>query len=127
MGMAQVHSAEAYLATLQYDKAIETFQQIATLDPDLGARSTAQVVETYRQAKNYAKAEEAGDHLNVGQIVAGHQEIVVRRQRSHQRVAVADLEDGAVHVHLDLRLLAWHVPREPKWPPIHRRPGTDYS
>ena len=50
-----------YRAKDQYDKAIETFQQIAALDPDLGARSTAQVVETYRQAKNYAKAEEAAN------------------------------------------------------------------
>jgi tetratricopeptide (TPR) repeat protein len=50
-----------YRAKDQYDKAIETFQQIAALDPDLGARSTAQVIETYRQAKNFTKAEEAAN------------------------------------------------------------------
>ena len=45
----------------QYPQAVESFQQIVQLDPDLGARSAAQVVDTYRQAKEYAKAEQEAE------------------------------------------------------------------
>ena len=37
------------------------FRAIGELDPDLGARSAAQVIETYRLAKLYAKAEQEAD------------------------------------------------------------------
>lgn len=45
----------------QFDQAVETFRQIAELDPDLGARSSAQVVETWRAAKDFNKALQESD------------------------------------------------------------------
>jgi tetratricopeptide (TPR) repeat protein len=41
----------------QYSAAIDVFHQLAELDPDSGARIEAEVVETYREAKEYPKAE----------------------------------------------------------------------
>ena len=40
----------------QYDKAIETFRQIADLDPSAGGRAYAQIVDTLRISKQYSKA-----------------------------------------------------------------------
>jgi tetratricopeptide (TPR) repeat protein len=45
----------------QYALAVETFQQIAALDPDAGPRAAAQVLDTYRQAKEFAKAEKEAE------------------------------------------------------------------
>ncbi len=45
-----------YRSSEQYNQAVGTFQQIAALDPDSGARSSAQVVETLRQAKEFDRA-----------------------------------------------------------------------
>jgi len=50
-----------YRSGEQYPQAVETFQQIVQLDPGLGSRSAAQVVDTYRQAKEYAKAEQEAE------------------------------------------------------------------
>lgn len=48
----------------QYEKAVETFRQIAEVDPASGGRAAAQIVETYRIAKDYRKAlEEANSGL----------------------------------------------------------------
>ncbi len=48
-------------ASEQYAQAVETFQQMAELDPDLGARVAAQIIDTYRQAKEFAKAEQEAE------------------------------------------------------------------
>jgi tetratricopeptide (TPR) repeat protein len=45
----------------QYDDAVAAFRQISQLDPDLTPRVEAQVIETYRLAREYAKAQEASD------------------------------------------------------------------
>ncbi len=45
----------------QYTAAIEVFHQLAELDPDSGARIEAEVIETYREAKEYPKAETEAD------------------------------------------------------------------
>ena len=45
----------------QYDAAIEAFRQIAALDPDNSARAMVQVVDTYRAAHDYAKAQVEAD------------------------------------------------------------------
>ncbi len=45
----------------QYDKAVDTFRQMSTVDPDKGARSEALIVDTYRNAKQYAKGEQESD------------------------------------------------------------------
>jgi tetratricopeptide (TPR) repeat protein len=42
----------------QFGPAVETFRQIAELDPDLAARAEAQVIETYRAGKDFKKAEQ---------------------------------------------------------------------
>ena len=42
-------------------EAVETFRQIAVVDSDLSPKVAAQVVETYRQAKDYAKADKESD------------------------------------------------------------------
>jgi tetratricopeptide (TPR) repeat protein len=45
----------------QYDDAVAAFRQISQLDPDLAPRVEAQVIETYRLAREYPKAQEASD------------------------------------------------------------------
>ncbi len=46
-----------YRANEQYAPAIEVFKQIGEVDPDMASRGTLQIVETYRIAKDFAKAE----------------------------------------------------------------------
>jgi tetratricopeptide (TPR) repeat protein len=46
-----------YQTSEQYDQAVESFRQMAALDPDLGSRVEAQIVNTYRIAKDYPKAQ----------------------------------------------------------------------
>jgi tetratricopeptide (TPR) repeat protein len=50
-----------YRSIDQPENAVAMFRAIGELDPDLGARSAAQVIETYRLAKLYAKAEQASE------------------------------------------------------------------
>ena len=45
----------------QTDLAISTFREMAAVDPDQGPQSAAQVIETYRLAKDYAKAQQEAD------------------------------------------------------------------
>ncbi len=45
-----------YRSNGQYPQAIETFQKIAALDPDAGARAAMQVVQTLREAKDFNRA-----------------------------------------------------------------------
>ena len=53
--------AVLYRAGEQYKEAIETFQLMPVADPEVGARAAAQVVDTLRQAKEYARAVEEAD------------------------------------------------------------------
>jgi tetratricopeptide (TPR) repeat protein len=46
-----------YQKAEQYPAAVETFRQIGDLDPDAAPRASAEIVETYRLAKDFAKAE----------------------------------------------------------------------
>jgi tetratricopeptide (TPR) repeat protein len=46
-----------YRASGNYQDALNTFQKIAEVDPDMASRGDVQMVETYRTAKDYAKAE----------------------------------------------------------------------
>ncbi len=50
-----------YRSNDQYDEAVEAFRQIAVLDPDLGGRAEAQVLDTYRIAKDYTKAQQESE------------------------------------------------------------------
>jgi tetratricopeptide (TPR) repeat protein len=45
-----------YRSQEQHAEAVETFRQIAEVDPDLGARAAAQIVDTWRLAKEFPKA-----------------------------------------------------------------------
>jgi tetratricopeptide (TPR) repeat protein len=47
---------DLYRANAQYALAIETFKKIPDLDPDSGPRAVRQVIETYRQTKDFASA-----------------------------------------------------------------------
>jgi tetratricopeptide (TPR) repeat protein len=47
---------ELYRGANQNQAAIDTFRQIADLDPDSGARAEAQIVDTYRAAKDFKNA-----------------------------------------------------------------------
>lgn len=50
-----------YRQNEQYDEAVDTFRQIAELSPDLAARAEAQIIDTYRLGKDYAKAQQESD------------------------------------------------------------------
>lgn len=50
-----------YRSNDQYDQSVETFREIAVLDPDLAPRAAAQVIDTYRLGRNYAKAEQESE------------------------------------------------------------------
>lgn len=50
-----------YRSNEQPAQAVEVFQQMAQLDPDQGARTSAQIIETYRGAKDFVKAEQAAE------------------------------------------------------------------
>lgn len=45
----------------EYDQAVDTFRQLGALDPDIAARAEAQVIDTYRLAKQWNKAVEESD------------------------------------------------------------------
>jgi tetratricopeptide (TPR) repeat protein len=45
----------------QFDPAADSFRQIEALDPDVAARAEAQVIDTYRMAKEFAKAQQLSD------------------------------------------------------------------
>ena len=47
---------ELYRGSNQNQAAIDTFRQIAGVDPDSGARAEAQIVDTYRVAKDFKNA-----------------------------------------------------------------------
>jgi len=50
-----------YRQNEQPKQAVDTFRQIADLDPDSASRATAQIIDTYRQAKDLPKALEESD------------------------------------------------------------------
>jgi len=50
-----------YRSTDHPAEAIDTFRQIAVIDSDLAPKVAAQVVETYRQSKDFAKADKESD------------------------------------------------------------------
>lgn len=45
----------------QTEQAVDTFRQIVDLNPDLAPRAEAQIVDTYRLAKDFAKAQQESD------------------------------------------------------------------
>ncbi|HEX4593161.1 MAG TPA: tetratricopeptide repeat protein, partial [Bryobacteraceae bacterium] len=53
--------AYLYRQSEQYPQAVEIFRQIPDLDPDAAPRASAEIVETYQSAKDFAKAEAEAD------------------------------------------------------------------
>jgi len=53
-----------YRENEQYDQAIDTFRQLGALSPDLGARAEAQIIDTYRLARDYTKAQQESDEAS---------------------------------------------------------------
>jgi tetratricopeptide (TPR) repeat protein len=52
---------ELYRATNRYQPAIDAFRQIGDVDPDAAPRAAAEVVDTYRAAKDYKNARSEAD------------------------------------------------------------------
>jgi tetratricopeptide (TPR) repeat protein len=50
-----------YRSNEQYDQAVETFRQIATLDPDSSPRAEALIIDSYRLGRDYPKAQQESD------------------------------------------------------------------
>ncbi|HSW51362.1 MAG TPA: tetratricopeptide repeat protein [Bryobacteraceae bacterium] len=53
--------AALYRSDGQYSQAVDAFRQMADLDQDLAPRASAQVIDTYRQARDFARASEEAD------------------------------------------------------------------
>ena len=53
--------AGLYRTNDQVKEAVETLRQLPEIDPDFGARAEAEIVDTYRLAKDYKKAAEVAD------------------------------------------------------------------
>jgi tetratricopeptide (TPR) repeat protein len=47
-----------YRSNEQYSEAAEAFRQLPEIDPDMGARASAQIIDTYRLATEYATADQ---------------------------------------------------------------------
>jgi tetratricopeptide (TPR) repeat protein len=50
-----------YRRNSQYDQAVDTFKEMIALDPEQAAKGAAEVIETHRQSKDYAKAQQEAD------------------------------------------------------------------
>ena len=53
--------ARLYMSMDQTDQAIDVYRQISDVDPALAPRTTAQVIDTYRAAKEFTKAQQEAD------------------------------------------------------------------
>lgn len=52
---------DLYRANEQFQDAVDTYRKIAQLDSNAGARASASIVETYREAGDFSKAEQEAD------------------------------------------------------------------
>lgn len=50
-----------YRSNEQYAEAVDTFRKIIDLDPDQAGKASAQIIDTYREAKDFHKAEQEAD------------------------------------------------------------------
>lgn len=53
--------AGLYRSVEQTDPAIDAYRQMAEVDPTLGPRSAAQIIDAYRSGKDFAKAQQEAD------------------------------------------------------------------
>ncbi len=87
--------ARMYLNLEQFDEAADTFRQSAVLDPDRAARAEAQVVDTYRQAKDFTKAQQLAEaalkkYPNDRMLIGVHAELLA--DNGHVDEAAAELK-----------------------------------
>ncbi len=89
-----------YETNEQYDSAIEAFRQIAVLDPDTAGTAEAQIIDTYRMAKQYDKAQQETDTAskkfpNDRSIREVHAQLLADQGKTDQAVAeLKKLLDG---------------------------------
>jgi tetratricopeptide (TPR) repeat protein len=50
-----------YRTNEQYPEAVDTFRKVIEIDPDSAGKASAQIVDTYRQAKDFQKAEQEAE------------------------------------------------------------------
>lgn len=50
-----------YRAAARHQEAVDTFRQIAALDPESGARASVHVIDTWRMARNYKLAQQEAE------------------------------------------------------------------
>lgn len=50
-----------YRLNQQYEESVDTYRQISLINPDLASKVDAQIIDTYRMAKEYPKAQKEGD------------------------------------------------------------------
>jgi tetratricopeptide (TPR) repeat protein len=53
--------AVLYRSNEQYAQAVDTFRQMADLEPDLGARAAGQIIDTLREARDFTRASEEAE------------------------------------------------------------------
>lgn len=83
---------DLYRTNDQYDQAVQAFREIGTLDPDLAAGAEANVVDTYRLAKDYAKAHQTSDaalkkYPNDRAVIGAQAELLADEGKTDQAVA----------------------------------------
>jgi tetratricopeptide (TPR) repeat protein len=81
-----------FLTLEDFDEAVKAYRDIGTVDPDLAARAEAQVIETYRQSKDFKKALEAADaamkkYPNDRFVLGAHAMVLADLGRGDQAVA----------------------------------------
>lgn len=84
-----------YLSLEQYDEAAESFHQVGVIDPETANKAEAMVVDTYRQAKNFTKAQQMADaalkkYPNDHAILGVHAELLA--DTGHIDEAIAELK-----------------------------------
>ncbi len=94
--------AYLYRESEQWGPAVESFRQIVTVDPDEAGQAEAQIVDTYRTAKDFAKAREEADaalkkYPNDRAVKTMHASLLADMGKTDQAVAeTKSLLDGNV-------------------------------
>jgi tetratricopeptide (TPR) repeat protein len=86
-----------YRNTDQYDQAVDVYRQIVALDPQFAPRAEAQIIDTYRVAKEYAKAQQESDAAlkkfpNDHTVRAVHAQLLADQGKAD--VAIAELKQS---------------------------------
>ena len=89
-----------YRSIEQFGPAVDTFREVADLDPDSGAGAEAEIVLTYQSAKDFSKAESEADaalkkYPNDKTVRATHASLLAEMGKTDQAVAeTRKLMDG---------------------------------